>query len=210
MKKWWGKRGRIPRWHFSYWNGGRCKWYKRWQEWKKWLGRIGRMPRLQFPDNMEEGVSELKNDKSDKNDEVKGAEWPDVGAPLIKFLPYFAKTQLSLPRGKKIWVKGRQANPERRQIVPPWVIFSSPNRQYHPIIILPLRCRNSPSTSCLLYNRVIQLQWDIRSACSCIPWFFTQGLIKLNFVISSITMNVYSLSINPFLLLPIEWPYVYY
>ena len=26
---------------------------------------------------------------------------PDIGGPLINFLPYTAKTQLSLPRGKK-------------------------------------------------------------------------------------------------------------
>ena len=133
-----------------------------------------------------------------------------VGSPLIKCLPYFSKTQFSLPRGKTIWVKGSQANPERRQTFPPQVRLSFPNHQYRPILILPLWCRNYPSTSCRLYNRAIQPQGGIRSACGCIPWFFTQGLIKLNFVISRITMNVDSLSINPFIFPPIEWTSVYY
>ena len=134
----------------------------------------------------------------------------EVGAPLKKLLPYFTKTQLLLPRGKTIRVKERQANQKQRQTVPPWVSFSSPNCQYHPILKIPLQCRNSPSSSCFLNNRAIQPQGRIRSACGCIPWFFTQGLLKLDFGISGSTMNVYLLSINPFLLLAIEWPSVYY
>ena len=35
-----------------------------------------------------------------------------IGSPLIKFLPYFAKTQLSLPRGKKI-LSERKASKSR-------------------------------------------------------------------------------------------------
>ena len=67
--------------------------------------------------------------------------------PLVKFLPYIVKTQLSLPRGKKIKKseskEGRE-NPERRQTLPPRVGFSFPNRQYHTMLFLLLRCRNSP------------------------------------------------------------------
>ena len=39
-------------------------------------------------------------------------ESPMVGAPLIKFLPYIAKTQLSLPRGKNI-LSQRKASKSR-------------------------------------------------------------------------------------------------
>ena len=31
-KKWRGKRVRMPIWHFPWWDGVRCKWYKWWQE----------------------------------------------------------------------------------------------------------------------------------------------------------------------------------
>ena len=135
----------------------------------------------------------------------------ELGAPLIKFLPYLAKIQILLPRGKTILSK-RKASKSRTMTEPPppQVCFSSPNRQYHSIIILPLRCRNSTSTICRLYNRAIQLQGGIHSAWGCITYFFAQALLKLDFGISSIRMNVDSLSINPFLLLPTEWPSVYY
>ena len=119
--------------------------------------------------------------------------------------PTFASTWQNKSESKE----GRE-NLERQQTLPPRVCFSSPNRQYHPILIMPLLCRNYPSTSCRLYNLSIQPQGGICSAWNCIPWFFTQGLIKLNFGISSSTMNVNYLSINLFLLLMIEWPSVYY
>ena len=59
--------------------------------------------------------------------------------------------------------------------------------------------------SCRLYNRAIHPQGGICCACVFIPWFLTKGLLKLNFCISSSLMNVDSLSINPFLLLLVEW-----
>ena len=104
--------------------------------------------------------------------------------------------------------EGRE-NIERQQTLSLRVRFSSPKRQYHPIRILPLRCRNSLSTSCRLYNRVINSQGGICSGCGCIPWFLTKVLLKLKLCISSSSMNINSLSINSFLLLPIECPSVF-
>ena len=63
--------------------------------------------------------------------------------------------------------------------------------------------------SCRLYNQVIQPQGGIRYACVCIPLFLIKDLLKLNFCISSSSMKVDSLSINPFLPIPIEWPSVF-
>ena len=77
-----------------------------------------------------------------------------IGGPLIKFLPCLAKIQCSLPCGKKRGGKRKEGreNTKQRETLPPRVGFSSPNHQYHTIRIVPLRCRNSLSTSCRLYN----------------------------------------------------------
>ena len=53
-----------------------------------------------------------------------------IGGPLIKFLQYLAKFQLTLPRGKKKAKEG-QENLERQQTLSPWVGFSLPKRQHH-------------------------------------------------------------------------------
>ena len=93
-----------------------------------------------------------------------------VRGPIDKFStvlgqnPTFASTWQ-----KKYESKEGRESPERQLTLPPRVRFSSPNHQYHPIIILPLRCRNSLSTICRLYNQAIQPQGSIRSACGCIP-----------------------------------------
>ena len=44
-----------------------------------------------------------------------------------------------------IWHKKKEGreSPEQQQTLPPRVGFSSPNCQYHPILIVPFRCRNS-------------------------------------------------------------------
>ena len=59
-KKWWVKIGRIPIWNFHCWYGGRCKWYKWWQEWKKDDDDTA-------PDDMEEGENYIHDDKNQKN-----------------------------------------------------------------------------------------------------------------------------------------------
>ena len=126
---------------------------------------------------------------------------------MIKFLLYLAKIQLTLPRGKKT-IKGRTIKYRTTTDTSPLGTLLIAKTPVSYIQIMPLRCRNYPSTSCHLYNWAIQTQGDICSACDCIPWFLTKGLQKLNLFIGSSSMNVNLLSFNPFLLLPIEWLYV--
>ena len=120
----------------------------------------------------------------------------EVGGPLIKFLPYISKTQLLLPRGKKIkkiWVKGRTRKSRTTTDTFPlsWLLITKSPISYYAISAVVMQ--KFSSTSCCLYNQAIQPHRGIHSACGCIPWFFTQGLLKLNSCIRSSSMNVNSL-----------------
>ena len=91
-----------------------------------------------------------------------------LGATLIKFLLYLAKIQLTLPRGKKT-IKGRTIKYRTTTDTSPLGTLLIAKTPVSYIQIMPLRCRNYPSTSCHLYNWAIQTQGDICSACDCIP-----------------------------------------
>ena len=56
--------------------------------------------------------------------------------------PTFASTWQN--KFKKIESMEGRENSERRQTLPPQVGFLPPNLQYHTMLFLPLRCRNSP------------------------------------------------------------------
>ena len=55
-----------PKWQFSYWDGGRCKWYNIWQESKNDEGKEAECPDDTFTVDIGEGVSYRKDDKNEK------------------------------------------------------------------------------------------------------------------------------------------------
>ena len=74
------KRGSIPRWHSSWWYGGRCRWKIRWQEWNIWWGKRGSMPIWHSSWWYLGRWRWKKDDKNERIDEEKEAACP-YGTP---------------------------------------------------------------------------------------------------------------------------------
>ena len=120
--------------------------------------------------------------------------------------PTFASTW----QKKQFWVKGRTRNPRTTTdtSLPSWLLIAKLTISYYAIYAVVMQ--KWSSTSCRLYNRAIHQHRGIRYACGCITQLYRRQLVEENFCIRSISINIFLLSINPFLLLPIEWPSVYY
>ena len=65
----WGKSGSMPRWHSSWWYGGRCKWKKYDNNVRIDEENEAACPDVTPPDDMEEGVGEKIDDKNVRIDE---------------------------------------------------------------------------------------------------------------------------------------------
>ena len=71
----------MPRWHFPWWDGWRCMWLKKLQEWKNDDETEAECLDYTSPENVEECVSDINDDKNEKNYRENEAEFMDENFP---------------------------------------------------------------------------------------------------------------------------------